>query len=281
MITIKHFALMAATALMALAATACGDNDEPDTPGSQPITGGKTFESRQLASYDNGNNNDISYEFHLNQAETLMDIYTDRAYGNGVGEQPDVYGVALSKLADGCYSYASAKSQANTGRGPITVSGYFDTVNGTCLTTLRHEDGSSPVVITSTSRKILSSLPGGSMDYANTSDTYFEIVLTDNAKADIYLHNIQFVPGMPKQKKLGITGVSATVSGTTITLEASKVIPLFYDEAGNATPMPSREVTNLSATINWASKEKSMLKFHCFNMDYGKSFDTQFGALLK
>ena len=72
MITIKHFAMMAATALMALAATACGDNDEPDT-------GGKTFESRQLASYDNGNNNDISYEFHLNQAETLMDIYTDRA----------------------------------------------------------------------------------------------------------------------------------------------------------------------------------------------------------
>ena len=42
MITIKHFAMMAATALMALAATACGDNDEPDTPGSQPITGGKT-----------------------------------------------------------------------------------------------------------------------------------------------------------------------------------------------------------------------------------------------
>ncbi len=287
MIKLKHFAMIAATALITLAATACGDNDEPDTPGNQPITGGSTLASRQLASYSNGTNRDIDYEFHLNQAGTLMDIYTDHANGHGFNDLPDVYSTALTKVADGCYSFASTKDQANTGdnttvRNPITVSGYFDTNNGTYLTTLRDEDGSSPVVITSTSRKILSSLPGNSMDYAKTGETYFEIVLSDdNTKADIYLHNIQFVPSMPIQKKLGIKGVSATVKGTAITLEASKVIPVLYQEDGNATPMPSREVTNLSATVKWASKDQSMLKFHCFGMDYGKLFYTQFGALLE
>lgn len=287
MIKLKHFAIILATAMMAVANTACGDNDEPDTPGKQPITDGATYASRQLAVTGNGANRNIDYLFKLNKAGTLMDIYTDHANGYGTGDLPDVYGVKLSKVAGSCYSYASTKDQANTGdkttvKNPITVSGYIDTANGTFLTTLRDEDGSSPVVITSTSRKILSSLPGGSMDYANTADTYFEVVLSDdNTKADIYLHNIQFVSSMPKQKKLGIMGVSASVSGTVITLSASEITPLLYDASGNATPMPSRKVTNLSATVNWASNDKSTLKFTCFGLDYSTEFLTQFGALLK
>lgn len=281
MIKIKHFALIAATALMALATTACGDNDEPSAPGKNPITDGTPLVSSQLASLENGTNRDINYTFQLNKAKTLMDVYTDHANGQGFNKLPDVYSTALTKVADGCYSYASTKDQANAG-DKTTVSGYFDTNNGTCLTTLRNENGSSPVVITSTSRKILSSLPGGSMDYANTSETYFEVVLSDdNTKADIYLHNIQFVPSMPKQKKLGIMGASATVSGTGIAISAREITPLFYDAAGNATPMPSRKVTNLSATVNWAGKSASALAFTCFGLNYSTSFNTQFGALLK
>lgn len=268
--------LVLITAVLALATSSCGDkSSEPATPEVKPITDGKEYTFAHTVALLTPDSTVIAptFKFMVSTDGKTMDIYNNAHSAGSLPSQPNVTGLTLKTLSEGCYSFSNNTASATSSYE--TVSGCLDTTNGTYYTVSQKGDRT----IKSTSAKILSALADASYDYAHTTERYYEIEVNDDrTKADIYIYNIAFVKQMPKLAKICIPGVAVSCKGTLLTLTADKVVPMNY-EGGQGTPMTSREVTALTIVVDWSGSTASTVKFTCFNYPFTDQFTTQFGAL--
>ncbi len=272
----KSLALI--TAVLALATSSCSDkSSEPTTPEVKPITDGKEYTFGHTVALLTPDSTVIAptFKFMVSTDGKTMDIYDNAHSAGNLPSQPNVTGLTIKSMADGCYTFSNkAASAISSSATTEMVSGCLDTTNGTCYIESQKGDRT----IKSTSAKILSALSGVNYDYAHTTERYYEIEVNDDrTKADVYVYNIAFVKQMPKLAKICIPGVTVSCKGTLLTLTADKVVPMNY-EGGQGTPMTSREVTDLTIVVDWSGSTASTVKLTCFNYPFTDQFTTQFGS---
>ena len=177
-------------------------------------------------------------------------------------------------------SFLTRKKGSFSGSGLTPMDGYVvNNVTGAFdadldLVTMSFDVVSSRATthITITGGHVMSAITDGD-DYEATAERFYNFDLSDIAQGggDLYIHNVQFVSAMPKQKRLRIPLADATIVNTDkgYNITGTAIVPYFLS-GSTEVPMAEREVDNLVATIDVATGTFAV-EFDCFGLHFTDS----------
>ncbi|MDO4510499.1 MAG: hypothetical protein Q4B68_01605 [Bacteroidales bacterium] len=262
-------------ALMAMATSfaACGDDEKKDEP-SLP-----TYYSHRI----NVKTGMKGALVHQCEIDAKFAVYTDGHMDimlQGVKFAEKMPAVDFT-IGDVKYKTESEKVWTVSGSAPVGTAGYsisgltgvIDLATGIVSVKFKVNDMYDVLLLTNANYSKLSS---GS-DYEKTTETFFDFnFFAVQNKDKVYsgnigIHNIAFVPQMPKLKHIIVPLEKATVTPTATgyTYEGTDIIPLFVVD-GAETPMKERPVTNLKGETNFAEGTFS-IEFDCYGLHYTNS----------
>lgn len=275
----KHLITLSLLAAVAIF-TSCGGDDEPQ-PAGQKIT----FAANNAVSISRSTASSKSYDAKLSTANLVLTLdITNKILELDVNGLEIADGKLLTfkmecksptsyELSnDNSYTFASKNvnvSGLTTDVANVNAAVDSDGKHFNLVVSLSYDNTLYQVYFTD--KNVLSSLSQGK-DYASTTEEYYEYELDLSAMtADLYVHNISFVPGvMPVLEKICIPGVKIESPVLySIILKADEVVPLYYMN-GQPVEMPNRKVKDFSAILDF-QKCTHNVQFNCFGLDWKAS----------